>query len=704
MPADPTRLAVAFVLRLLVSLALLLWVWRRSASLSKRLLGDPPWDLSLCATALLTATAVLLPALLLGALGWLRDWAWAASVALAALLLPRLALISPRAENAGAALGDAPSKVFCTVLGGLLLGRALFGLRNPPADWDSLQYHLPMVGYWIQSGALGVAFRSPPALGAYYPGNVELIQMWAALSIGRETFMSWPGILGLGLLALATRRASLLLGAGRFSAEVAALSVVAAPGILQLTLGTRIDLLHGAWAACAILFLLYAQAFAHAGSLALALLALGLLAGSKANGPPLALLLLGCQLWSTWRRSGWQTLRAQRWSVPLALGLGLFWLVRNFAAAGNPMFPMTLRLGALHLPGLTDPAALARTSQLWLWLHGYAGHLTAGNLIRVFGWAVPLLALIALVGVLRGIVGRAARPGTQPPARPMPDRGWLIAFVAGSFALFLLSPFSGSFSAPAPGRPPGLNVDNLRYLMPTLVALLPLAAAAVSAWGAHAVLNGALTLLVALGCARFARHVLPGVLLAALAVALAPRIARGQMSAVAKPASMIGLALLLGGAATLVDAHRERIVDRIWDGYLARTHNLPSDIIRQLRQEAAGRPIAIAGMDAWSAYYGRDLRGRPVYVSPSEPWRATSRPYHFPSAAEGLARRDLWLENLGRSGAAFVVIGPPQGHCEAMPPEAAWCSQDSVRFALVARSGCDLAYRVVSVPAEERGR
>ena len=684
-------LAICFI-QLLLSLAALAFVAGAAAARARRASGEGPWDLLACDAAIRATAAITASALALGALGWLTAPAWLAAALISGALLHWLPVRrdepgTPRTEEPD------PSVAFLVVLGGFLLGRAVFGLRNPPADWDSLQYHLPMVAHWVQSHALGVASREPQALGTYYPGGGELLQLWAALSTGRETLMTWPGIAALGLLALALRRLAINLGARAGVAEALALALVTAPGVGALTLGTRIDNILAAEFAVALLFAVRHLRDGRRGDLAVSLLAFGLAAGSKANGPLLALLALALVLIeAARRRDGRLGLAPGMLLLPLALGG--FWIARNLLLTGNPLYPSEVRLGAIRLPGIESFEVLSRTTQLAVWREGYAGHLTPGNLERFFGPPQFLAALGLAVAAWTGVSRRAPSndAGLGLGIRP------LALLAIGGAALFLVSPFSGAYWPATGGRPPGLNWDNLRYLMPAVVAAVPIAALGLSRFGTVAVVL--LAAAIAYDVRRWIGHVVPGIVAVAIA-ALALRLIVSWLGrrrvpeggAARRPswliapgvaAAAIGIAL----AVVAVEGKREKLTERIWDGYLPRIHNLDAASLRRVRAEAKGRPIAVVGMDAWWGYYGRDFSGRPLYVPVGRDARGPLR-WSFERDPRERADSTRWRRNLASSGACFVVAGAFQGDCDRVPVERRWMAADPERFARTEGACCD---------------
>lgn len=613
---------------------------------------------------------------------------WAAALLVAAWALPRIPIAVPCSASGNPTLFPPASAWFLVATLGLALGRLLFSLRNPPADWDSLNYHLPMVAHWIVSGTLGVPLRHPPAFGAYYPGSSEILQAFTALVLRRETLMTLPSIASLPLLALAVRRLALRAGARPLAAEVAAVALVATECAVRLTLGTRIDLSLALWAALTMVFLLEAVRSRSAGALALALLAGGLFAGSKASAPPVLVLMVVVFALGRWRDLA-ALLTAQRASIPAALVLGAYWYVRNLIATGNPLFPLRLAFGPLRLPGVDDGIDLARTTQIAVWREGYGGHLTPPHFVSNFGIVVLILALVGLVFWVAQLPASGKRDaGTRDIAFR------LSLFALATFALFLASPFSGAYVQARNGGPPGLNLDNLRYLFPTLVAATAAGAAAIPT----GLTGTAIALILALGVLPplrpFAGHLVPGVIGAAVLM-IAWRRFGVQRSAASAPAFAVVFVVAagIGLAAAVVEQSRDRVCDIVWDGYLPRIHNLSAENVQRVREASAGARFSVVGMHALADYYGRDFSGRPVYVPLDRPWHEAASSWRFVPDARGAPDRRRWLENLRQSGARLVVIGMDSASA-AGTPEWDWCAADTVAFTPFVLGGTDRAYRV----------
>jgi 4-amino-4-deoxy-L-arabinose transferase-like glycosyltransferase len=665
-------------LRLLAAIAVVLWVWLCARRRVASALPGAPRDLAWCAATIWTATVLVGSALALGAVGALTDWSWSAVAGLGALALRPRRRLEPAAEPVAGE--DTPSVPFRIALGGYLIGRGAFGLRNPPADVDSIHYHLPMVAHWLQSHALGVRAHEPAALGSYYPGNVELLQMAAAFATGSDTLMGLPSVVALGLLALALRRLGMVAGATAGVSEAMALCLAGAPGLAQLTLGIRVENLMAAWFALALLFGLRFRRDERPADLELAVLALGLFAGSKSTGPVLAAMAALAVLVGPGWRGRWRRLAQVRAALALAALLSLFWPARNAVAFGNPLYPAALSLGPWQLPGIVSRELLARTTQISVWLAGKPGHLNVDFLLQFLG---PCAVLIPL-GVLLHLVRRRGATDLDHA---------LLGLGAASFLLFLVTPFSGIALIGSDGRLMTYARDNLRLLMPTAVAALPLAARGLSLhagrWLPAAI--GAL-FLVALGPKL--GHVLPGILVMTMLLGAWPLFrdsARRRHGRVA-PALIASGLLALGVVG--VEPLRERASDLVWDDFLDRRSNLDAAAVRRLCREAGGRPIALVGMEASWAYFGRHFDSHPIYVPVARSWAPSPGAWRFAHDDRSRADHATWLRNLEASRTAFVVVGPAHMDCSRLPIERDWMASDPRRFVPVARRGCAEAYRV----------
>ncbi len=703
MHSETVRLFAGVLPRLIASFAILWWGGACARRAARARLGDAPWDVTFAAAAVLFALALLVPGLVLGAFGQLRDWTWALG-ALAAFTLLRTAKRNP--DLVAGDDGPAPSAAFLIGLGGFTLGRVLYSLRNPPADWDSYHYHLPMVAAWIQSGALGVPMHSPAPFGQFFPGSGELLETWMAWSTGRDTLVTWVGIAGLGVLAMALRRLALQAGARPMIAEICALLTATAPGVTQLTLGAKVDHLLAAWFAIALVFALRYRRSRARADLAIVVCAIGLLPGVKSTGPIYAAMVLAVALLTRDVVVRLRALLACRAALAAAIFAGGFWYVRNALATGNPLYPAEMVVGGRKLIGLMSRDDLRRTMQLFVWLErGWnQGHLTVVNAVRYYGWGLAALALGLALWAAFELPGALRADASLPRRRAR----LCAALVAMCGVFFLFTPFSGVYLPAERAHALRLNFDNLRLLMPTGVVLLPLAAAGLSRLRPERALVLALAGLWCLGLGTRMSHIAPGIAFMA-ALWFARRSLRRWSETPGRPSwrlTRAGLALaavvLLAMAVAWVDPQRERIEATAWNGFLARIPNLRWETMRKLRTESGGRPIAVTGTASWWALYGRDFSGHPAYVPLAIDWAASREPFHLTQEDRSQPDHERWLANLRASGARFAVISGVGDFCDAIP-EQAWCTGDTTRFAALDAERCTVAYRIRDAAAAGAG-
>jgi hypothetical protein len=384
------------------------------------------------------------------------------------------------------------------------------------------------------------------------------------------------------------------------------------------------------------------------------------------------------------------------------LVLGGFWFARNLIACGNPLFPASVEMGPIRWQGILSRELMTRTTQIAVWREGHWGHFTPANLARFYGPAFCLLVVLGLLAwLVRSIArrrerARVAAPEAAPIASNRSIRLTLAWIGAACVWVFLVSPYSGVSYPARGGQPAILSTDNVRYLLPAVVALIPLAAAGLAGLRLPWLVTILAVVALVFGLRPMWGHVVPGIVLAAVVAYLWPRFA-------AKPArryraARMGLAVLFASAVALgistVEPFRERICDLIWDSYVDRFPNLPAAVLARLEPEAGDRPIACVGLKTRWYYYGRSLSSRPTYVPVATPWVRASSPYHFVPDPRDKAEHALWLENLAHSRAAFVVVAPLGADCTGPPIESTWCATDTARFRPVARHGCVVAYAV----------
>lgn len=224
------------------------------------------------------------------------------------------------------------------------LGWAVFALPYllqtwlPDSDWDSAQYHLPMVGAMLEQGLLSPDY----VLAAFYrPANAQVLYA-VFFSFGAElgivpfqVVLVVVGALAVGAIARITGGA----GAGR-------LAIVVYAGInlvLETALDARVEPTLTVYFLLGILaFFAWRSAPDCRGTALLAAWFCGLVAGTKFNGAvyaglvavPIAIGVLAHRAWP-WRR---RIVLAMA-GVAVALVPSGVWYARNTAHFGDPFYP-----------------------------------------------------------------------------------------------------------------------------------------------------------------------------------------------------------------------------------------------------------------------------------------------------------------------------------------------------------------------------
>lgn len=284
-----------------------------------------------------------------------------------------------------------------------------------PAGAEAVAYHLPNGFVAFQTGSLRIADSM------FYSANNADAGLWNAFvaSFASERFVALAQLPFLPPLALATYGCARRLGADARASAFAAVGILSVPVIWQHAGVAEADSAGLAFVAIALYFVL-ARDLPRL-RLVVAGLAIGLAFGIKS-----LFLLAGAMVWLLAVALGWGRDRAVRLAgdaaivAASALALGGFWLVRNFAETGNPLYPIAISgisdlFGWRGAPDI-DPADGRAAQFMWVrslaewplypWLewHGadagthYKSNAGLGALIAT---AVPLSMLVLAFTTLR---------------------------------------------------------------------------------------------------------------------------------------------------------------------------------------------------------------------------------------------------------------------------------------------------------------
>jgi hypothetical protein len=272
------------------------------------------------------------------------------------------------------ARGKSIAVVFLLVLFAGITGWNLFwGWFLPPREWDSINYHLPIMAAFYQSHAI-TPIWSPLGWIRGYPFNGELLQLWTLAAVGVDKLVDWAFVPSILAGALAVYGLTRSLGAKPEASTLGAAVFAFAPRVLLQQTEAMVDALFASIIAMGLFMILgisnspdedrpRRMRLSAIGAAASA----GLLVGIKVNGIVFALGILAL-FWIRWihpvRKSvstpapsgkeyGWA--RIVVLPLLLFLGLCLYPYLRDWAYFGNPVYPHTIQInGVVLFPGIRD--------------------------------------------------------------------------------------------------------------------------------------------------------------------------------------------------------------------------------------------------------------------------------------------------------------------------------------------------------------
>lgn len=357
------------------------------------------------------------------------------------------------------------------LVAGLALGVALVAAWVLPIwQWDSLGYHLPFVNFVLQNGSRADVPHLIPYISTYPHGIEYLFLIFRAMM--PDDRLIDLGQIPLGVVgALFASGVATRIGAKREQALVAGALWLTLPAVFLQLPTNYVDVGAAAYLLMTTHWLLTPPgAPHHRRALMLAAVSLGLYLGSKPSAPLPTLIMASALGWALWRAKGPRDVLAGASIVTL---LGTESYLRNWLATGNPVWPIAVRLGPLHLPGertvekLVSAGAAAprphggffeRLLESWTTM---AGPPAFDMRLGGFGPVILLFALPLTVA----FVARAARAEDRRQVWL-----WLVAVVA-------------SVAHPEP--------STARFVLAFPALLLAAAVAAVAAWRRRALVGGA---------------------------------------------------------------------------------------------------------------------------------------------------------------------------------------------------------------------
>jgi hypothetical protein len=419
----------------------------------------------------------------------------------------------------------------------------------PPGNVDTLTFHLPEVGRWIQTQSIWQIDQFvPDQAHGYYPNTGNLFELALVLPWHSDfaiRFLALPflGITSLGVYGAGRELRAPASAAALGSALVTALPVVLEPAVQKPV----IDAVCCAGFAAGVFFLLRYGRVRRQSELVLAGVSLGIAFGTKWYGVSSVLALIAVWALFQWlgRRSLWSVVRDSAVLLGLVLAVGGVWLVRNVIESGNPVYPSKVSLFGIHI--FTAPRDLIGQ----LYGHTIAEYFTDPGVwtrylvpsYRVSLGISGVLLAVGLVGAML-IAWRRRRP---PPGLP-----WVSVAAIVLALVYAVTPYS----ALGPLGHPTDAAANTRYLVPALLLAAALTGWAIGAAGRVRHLLEAAALISVLdalhrGTSVDAKHLVAGLLVVGALLGawyvvregITARIAIAGSVAVAVVAGILGFAL-----------------------------------------------------------------------------------------------------------------------------------------------------------------
>jgi hypothetical protein len=574
----------------------------------------------------LLATATLIVAHLLpGAVGVLSRWTAlvAALVLLAAVwrLVPQV----PGAERDDPPSAGSESSLLSWCIAGVAVAAvACFtvaklwtAMREASLDVDTLTFHLPDIGRWLQTGSIWPVDEFTPLLAnGNYPHNGDLIVASVVAPFDSDAFVravNLPFVVGAGLAVYAIARE---LAAPRATAVLCGAVFSALPIVTYAAYdGAKTDPIMYACFGTGTLFLLRNLRMGRTGDLVLGGLGIGLAFGTKWYGATAAAVMVA--VWAgaalLRRRGAGAVLREGAVVVGLVVAGGGVWLLRNAIASGSPLFPVAVppvwdtphdfvrECSGHTLAGYVGDARIWRDYVY----PAYRDNFGLPGALALLGW-VAAAAIVFAAGPLK----RTRAAGTQAAAI-------VVVAVAGLVGSYMVTPYTALGPA---GEPIQIGA-NTRWLGPALLLAIALLAWALAPLrrlrpAAEAVLLVA----VLTGMHRGADVPARIVVAAAVALGLAGAAVYGTLL-IRQRAGRVGRLVPVGAVATAVLVGLAIAFVRQRDYASDRFAQSGDPVINYLVQRATdGHRIAIAGLPSvdglaavWPAF-GPDLDNRVEYL------------------------------------------------------------------------------------------
>lgn len=220
----------------------------------------------------------------------------------------------------------------------------------PLAEIDSIGYHLPIMDNLIKTKGVWDVFHAGfVGPNTFFPANHEALMSFFTIFTGDLSLNFLVNILGILLFYLAAKDFTRGKNISSLMVLLPILAITSVPFLFKQLLNFQVDLLMFGLFGSAVIFFFSALINKNKEDLAKFFCIVGFLVGTKYNGIPQAIMFIPLLLLIVWRfKKEW---KAILWMPLLTLSTGIFWYVRNFAVAANPVYPFELKLGFIKFEG-----------------------------------------------------------------------------------------------------------------------------------------------------------------------------------------------------------------------------------------------------------------------------------------------------------------------------------------------------------------
>ncbi len=265
-------------------------------------------------------------------------------------------------------------KLVLGVIGFMGIVLLLNFLTCPITETDSLNYHLPVMTNWYQTGSL--AKLEPLIEHQYYPYNWEMLCVLFLMPFKEDFLVCSPNLIAWGIMGLCVYLLSIRIGAKKIYALAASSLILMLPLVLRNAKTMHIDLAFGAFFLAATYFMIHSvekRSFYH---LLLFFSTLGMLLGIKSSGIVYATVLMLVLVFVLFKAlcSEKEIMTIPKppmldrfvgvcWGGFSFFLLGGFWYLKNFIEVGNPLGFVKVQIGkVLIFPGSRELSYLHKTT------------------------------------------------------------------------------------------------------------------------------------------------------------------------------------------------------------------------------------------------------------------------------------------------------------------------------------------------------